>query len=107
MMEKIWDDILARFGQEVILKQNGQSTALQALIQPVLPASQEQESPGPLGLGRRDIFRYMGPARCPLGLDDLVEWKGKDYRVQSSHLVGEKLCPHWRAILYPRDEVVL
>lgn len=107
MMEKIWDDILDRFGEEVVLKQNGQSTALQALIQPVLSTGREQESPGPLGLGRRDMFRYMGPAGCPLGLDDLVEWRGKDYRVQSSHLVGEKLCPHWWAMLYPRDEVAL
>lgn len=108
-MERIWDDILRRFGQPVVLKQNGRTTALQALIQPLSAQSQsqEQERPGPLGLGRRDLFRYMGPAGCPLELDALVEWQGRDYRVQSAHLVGQGVCPYWRATLYPRDEVGL
>ena len=52
MMERIWDDILRRFGQPVVLKQNGRTTALQALIQPLSAQSQEQERPGPLGLGQ-------------------------------------------------------
>ena len=107
MMERIWDDILRRFGQPVVLKQNGRTTALQALIQPLSAQSQEQERPGPLGLGRRDLFRYMGPAGCPLELDALVEWQGRDYRVQSAHLVGGGVCPSWRATLTRRDEVGL
>ena len=106
MMERIWDDILRRFGQPVVLKQNGRTTALQALIQPLSAQSQEQERPGPLGLGRRDLFRYMGPAGCPLELDALVEWQGRDYRVQSAHLVGQGVCPHWWAVLCPGEEAL-
>ena len=105
MMERMWGDILARFGQEVILRKGEEAVSLRALIQPVLDRGEEQEAASPLGLKRQDRFRYMGPAGHPLNLDTLVEWKGRDYRVQSARLVGEGVCPHWWAVLYPRDEV--
>ena len=47
----------------------------------------------------------MGPAGAPLDLDTVVEWKGREYRVQSAHRMGEGVCPHWWAMLFPRDEV--
>lgn len=106
-MDAIWADILARFGQEVTLKKDGQKTTFRALVQPILNQNQTKELPDPLGIGQNDIFRYMGPAGFPLGPDTLVEWHGKDFRVQSAHLVGQEICPHWWAMLYPRDEVNL
>ena len=58
-------------------------------------------------LERQERFRYMGPAEHPLHPDMVVEWKGQAYRVQSAHLMGEDICPHWWAMLSPRDEEAL
>ena len=103
-MERMWADILERYGQDVILR--GAETAVcKAMVQPLLERKDEQETASPLGLGRQDKFRYLGPAQHPLDLDTVVEWKGAEYRVGSAHLMGEDICPHWRAILYPREEV--
>lgn len=103
-MERMWADILERYGQDVILR--GAETAVcKAMVQPLLERKDEQETASPLGLGRQDRFRYLGPAQYPLDLDTVVEWKGVEYRVGSVHLMGEDICPHWRAILYPREEV--
>lgn len=105
MMELEWKGILARFGQEVTLRRDGEDCSLRAFVQPALDRGRDQEAPTPLGLGRQDRFLYLGPSDCPLALDTLVEWKGGEYRVQSAHLMGEGICPHWWAMLYPRDEV--
>jgi len=106
-MERLWDGILERFGQDVTLRDGENETPVRALVQPWLERSKEQEVPGPLGLGRQDRFRYMGPARHPVGLDTVVEWKGRAYRVQWAQLVGEGVCPYWWAVLYPREEGAL
>lgn len=100
----MWNDILKRFGQDAVLRDGENDVPVLALIQPCLIREREQEVPTPMGLGRQELFRYMGPAGSPLGPDTLVVWKGREYRVQSAHLVGERVCPHWWAILYPRDE---
>lgn len=106
-MQREWDGILEKFGQAVTLRKGEEEIPLRAFIQPALDRGRDQQAPAPLGLGRQDRFLYLGPAGHPLDLDTLVEWKGKDYRVQSAHLVGEGVCPHWWAMLYPRDEVEL
>ena len=49
----------------------------------------------------------MGPAESPLSPDTLVKWKGRDYQVRSACLAGEGVCPHWWAVLYPREEAAL
>lgn len=107
MMEQDWMDILARYGQQVVLRENGESSALRAFVQPALDRGREQTLPTPLGLGRQDRFLYLGPAGHPLSLDTLVEWQGREYRVQSAHLMGEGVCPHWWAMLFPRDEAAV
>lgn len=107
MIDRIWSDILNRFGHEVVLRRQEGEFAVQALVQPVLNQSRDQEVPGPLGLKRLDRFRYMGPAGCPLDPDTVVEWNGQEYRVQSAHLVGQGVCPHWWAMLYPREEAAV
>ena len=103
-MERLWADILERFGQDVVLR-GTETAACKAMVQPLRDRGAEQETVSPLGLGRRDRLRYLGPAGHPLDLDTVVEWKGKEYRVESAHLMGEDICPHWRAVLYPREEV--
>ena len=106
MMERLWDGILSRFGEDVILKNNEVDISARALIQPCLEKTKEQELPGPLGLERQERFRYLGPAGLPLDLDTVVAWKGKEYRVQRAHLMGEGVCPHWWAVLRPREEAL-
>lgn len=104
MMERMWADILERFGQDVVLR--GTETVIcKAMVQPLTDRGAEQETASPLGLGRQDKFRYLGPVEHPLDLDTVVEWSGREYRVQATHRVGEGVCPHWRAVLYPREEV--
>lgn len=107
MMERLWSGILERFGQDVTLRSGQSRVPVQALIQPYLEKGGEQELPGPMGLERQSRFRYIGPAGHPLDLDTLVEWKGKDYRVQRAQLVGEGVCPHWWAVLRPGEEEAL
>ncbi len=107
MMQRLWEDILKRFGQRVTLCAGEREAPVQALIQPCLEEQREQETAGPLGLERQERLRYMGPADCPLDPDTLVVWKGREYRVQSAHLVGERICSHWWAILRPRDEAAV
>ena len=107
MMERMWNDILERFGQDVTLRSAEGDVSVKALVQPCLERNREQEIPGPLGLERRERFRYMGPAEHPLSMDTVVEWKDRTYRVQSTHLVGEGVCAHWWAILCPGDEVAV
>lgn len=107
MMERMWNDILECFGQKVTLRSGEDSVSVKALIQPCLERNREQQVPGPLGLERREQLRYMGPAGHPLDTDTVVVWKNREYWVQSAHLVGEGVCAHWWAILFPRDEVAL
>ena len=107
MMDQTWRGILNQYGQEVTLRRGEDEVPLRAFVQPALDRSAEQEAPTPLGLGGKDRFLYLGPGDQPLDMDTLVEWKGRELRVRSAHLVGEHVCPYWWAMLYPRDEVVL
>lgn len=105
MMERTWNTILKRYGQEVTVRKGEVSATVRAFLQPALDRNRNQEEPSPLGVGNRDRFLYLGPAGFPLDRDTLVEWQGQEYRVQAAHLVGAEICPHWWAVLYPRDEV--
>ena len=106
-MEQTWRGILSQYGQEVTLRRGEEEASLRAFVQPALDRGKEQEVPTPLGLGGQDRFLYLGPADHPLDTDTLVEWSGRQFRVRSAHLAGENVCPHWWAMLCPRDEVVL
>ena len=107
MMARLWDGILNQYGQDVVLRKGEEEISLRAIVQPWLDSAKDQEAHSPLGLERRDRFRYLGPARCPVDLDTVVECKKGQFRVQSAHLVGEGVCPYWRAVLYPREEAAL
>ena len=103
-MKRLWECMLDRFGQEVVLHRAEGGQPLRALIQPWLDSGTEQERHRHLGLERQDRFRYLGPADQPLDLNTVVEWNGKAYRVQAAHLAGEGVCPHWWAVLCPGEE---
>ena len=102
-MERAWNEILARFGQEVTLR-GEETVSTRAIIQPFLDRNEDQAAPTPLGLERQERLRYMGPARHPLGPDTVVEWMERQFRVKAAHLVGEGICPYWWALLEPREE---
>lgn len=106
MMERLWSDILERFGQDVTLR-GERPVFCKAIIQPCLERSGEQEISGALGLERRERLRYMGPVGYPLDPDTAVEWKGRTYRVRSARLAGEGVCPHWQAVLCPKEEAAV
>lgn len=106
MMERLWSSILECFGEDVILRKDTVDISGRALIQPLPERGKEQEMPGPLGLERQERFRYLGPAGHPLDADTVVEWKGKEYRVQRANLMGEGVCPHWWAVLCPGEEAL-
>ena len=107
MMARLWDGILNQYGQDVVLRKGEEKVSLRAIVQPYLESGKDQEIHGPLGLGRQDRFRYLGPAGHPIDPDTVVEWETGQFRVQSAHLVGEGVCPYWWAVLYPREEVML
>ena len=107
MMERLWSGILNRFGEGVTLHAGEVEASTEALVQPCLERSGMQEVPGPAGLERREQFRYLGPALYPLDTDTVVEWRGKKYRVRRAQLVGQGVCPHWWAVLEPREEAAL
>lgn len=104
MIARIWDGILNQYGQDVVLRKGEEEISLRAIIQPYPDSGKDQEVHSPLGLERQDRFRYLGPARCPVGLDTVVEWERRQFRVRSAHLMGEGVCPYWWAVLYPREE---
>lgn len=104
-MQRMWQEILDRFGQDVILRRAEGECSVRAMVQPVLDRERDGVRSTPLGLGQEKRYRYMGPVQHPLDENTVVVWNGRDYRVRSGHLVGEGICPHWWAMLYPRDEV--
>ena len=107
MMEWEWQGILSRYGQQVLVRRGEEQVSLRAFLQPVLEKSTPQQEPTPLGLGSREKFLYLGPPEQPLDLDTFVTCRGREYRVQNAHRVGDGVCPYWWAVLYPRDEVSL
>lgn len=104
MMEREWRGILARYGQAVTLQTGTERVSLRAFVQPARDRGRDQEVPSPRGLGRQDRFLYLGPPEHPLDGETLVECGGQRYRVQAAHRMGEGVCPHWWAVLYPREE---
>lgn len=102
-MERLWNNILERFGQQVTLK-DGHTEVVRAIVQPWLDRSGDQQIPSPLGLERQERFRYLGPADRPLGPDTRVEWGGRPFTVRAAHLAGAPVCPHWWAVLEPGEE---
>lgn len=104
-MERTWKTVLARYGQEVTVGKGEVTATVRAFLQPILDRNRSQEEPSALGVESQDRFLYLGPAGIPLDLDTVVECQGREYRVQAAHLVGAEICPHWWAMLYPRDEV--
>lgn len=103
MMGGIWNGLLRQYGQPVTLVSGEERVSLSAFLQPA-PERTDQERPTPRGMARRERFLYLGPAGQPLDLDTVVIWGNRQFRVQAAHRRGDPVCPHWWAVLYPRQE---
>ncbi len=103
-MERAWRSILSRYGQRAALLQGAQQVQVRAILQPVADRERDQEVPSPLGERRQERVLYLGPGDSPLDTDTVVQWGDRQFRVQRAHLAGAEVCPHWWAMLYPREE---
>lgn len=104
-MRRTWLGILYRYGQVVILCRGEERCAVMALIQPVAERSREQRVPTALGVGRQERFLYLGAVEQLMNTDTVVEWQGRRFRVQRTHVAGVEICPYRWALLCPKDEV--
>ena len=108
MMDREWQTILNRYGQQVLVYNQGQpkSVPIRAILQPMPAKKREGLVPGPLGLEREDKMLYLGPSgvgltpRCTL-----VEWAGQTFEVEQARPVLAEKCHHWWAVLCPAERM--
>ena len=108
-MDLQWNAILNRYGQQVMVYNEGQPKTLltRAILQPVPAGKEEQLVPGPLGLERKDRLFYLGPSG--VGLTPrytFVEWNGQIYEVESARAVLTDKLHHWWGVLCPTEKVI-
>ena len=106
-MEREWEALLARYGQQVVLHQGEQSAAGRAFLQPIRDRAERQFLPAAPGTVRQDRFLYLGPAKAALSGGD-GSWLscGKmRYEVETAQAVyvGERVS-YWWAVLRPGEE---
>lgn len=104
-MSQTWvTDILARYGQTVMVRSAAGETAARAFLQ---PATERKEllpdKVTGIGWGDGRLWRYLGLAQVDAG--DTVLWNGLCFRVRSSraYYIGDQLN-HWWAVLEQAKE---
>ena len=93
------EDILRRYGQEVILVRRGEEAVVRAFLQPIRQREElEPETAAPIGWLDGRLWLYLGREAAEAG--DEVLWSGWRFRVRSGrpHYIGDRLC-HRRAVL--------
>ncbi len=90
------DEILRRYGQELILE--GKEEPVRAFLQPLTERREEGPEPSPIGGLDGRLWLYLGKAAVRAG--DQVCWNGRRFRARSGrpHFIGPELS-HWRAVL--------
>lgn len=103
-MDHWFEEILARYGQNVTVRRGAESIQTQAFIQPVTQ-QQEAEPFTVTALGSVDdrLWLYLGRQAVESG--DSIAWDGRAFRVRSSrpYYVGQSLS-HWWAMLEAERE---
>lgn len=107
-MEREWQAILRRYGQEVTVftRRDSQGKTGRALLQPMRDTGVQQLLPTPLGGRREDRFLYLGEPGLPLeaGTGGRVECALGTFSIQSAHPIrAGAQTSHWWAVLRPRD----
>ena len=103
-MEREIDAVLRRLGRAVTVENPGEEPCVvQALIQPIRDKGEDQSSPTPLGILRKDRFLYLGQAHVPLRDGGSVAEDEARYQVVSAHPIrsGGQDPAYWWAILRP------
>ena len=109
-MDLEWKAILNRFGQQVLVYNEGQKQGCiptRAILQPAPVKGEAQLVPGPLGLERKDRLFYLGPSGVGLTpRHTFVEWNGQTYEVEEARAVLTDKLHHWWGILCPTERVL-
>jgi len=96
MDERVWKDLLERYGQRVTLVRAGERTPVRAFFQQV---REKEEGWVPTPLGGRPLGRYLylGPPEEALEEVDALEWNGGSYRLirVRETPVGERTAYRW------------
>lgn len=103
-MRELWEQVLERYGQEVLLTREDGERAVRALFQPV-EEKREGEAPSPLGVAPVGKYLYLGPAEE--SLEDVKEmgWNGRAFRLlrRREYWVGREKV-YWWGLLEEMDE---
>lgn len=92
-------EVLARYGQEAVIRTAEGDVPVRAFLQPV--TERREQVPGAVtGIGWIDerLWLYLGQAEVAEG--DTVLWNGVPFRVRSSrpYYIGETLTHWWAAL---------
>lgn len=105
MAYRLWDSILAQYGQNVTLRTKTGERQVKAFFQPV-----EEKAPGevptPLGLAPAGKWLYLGPAGESLENVEELRWNGRSFALlrHREFPVGEETVYRW-ALAEEMDEV--
>lgn len=95
-MCRIWNSILAQYGQTVRLRQGGEAVQVRAFFQPV-----DEKAPGvnptALGVAPAGKYLYLGPAEKPLEDVEEIGWDGRSFRVLRHRVYqfGDEVVYRW------------
>jgi hypothetical protein len=80
MDERVWKDILERYGQRVSLWRESGEREIKAFFQPVRERAAGEE-PTPLGVAPRGKYLYLGPAEESLENVERLGWNGRSFHI--------------------------
>lgn len=95
-MVRLWNSVLAQYGQAVTLQTGGETAQVRAFFQPV-----EERAPGvvptPLGVAPAGKYLYLGPGDAPLEDVEELGWNGRAFRIlrHREYRVGDELVYRW------------
>ena len=103
-MNEWLQEVLDRYGQDVVIQTADSTVSVHAFLQPV--AERKEHVPGmmtELGWNDERLWLYLGQAEASAG--DTVAWNGMSFRVRSSrpYYIGQELT-HWWASLESAKE---
>lgn len=105
MAYRLWESVLARYGQKVLLRAGAEERQVRAFFQAVTEKA-PGERPTPLGLAPVGKWIYLGPAGESLENVEELRWGGRRFRILRRRAipVGEETLYQW-ALAEEMDEV--
>lgn len=105
MAYRLWNSILAQYGQDVTLCTGAGERPVKAFFQPVTEKA-PGETPTPLGLAPVGKWLYLGPTEESLEDVEELRWEGRSFALlrHRGFPVGEETAYRW-ALAEEMDEV--